>query len=134
MSFVGFRPSITLFLCVVYLEVEHKSSFSPITGAIGCELLKNLAMMGVACGSDGKLKITDMDQIEISNLNRQFLFRRSDVGVSFLECVALIQVKYLCPALVFRVEMGKNFVVSLLLKTRFFCLFRVKSPMWLLKQ
>uniref|UniRef100_A0A158R3T7 E1 ubiquitin-activating enzyme n=1 Tax=Syphacia muris TaxID=451379 RepID=A0A158R3T7_9BILA len=48
-------------------------------GAIGCEILKNLAMMGIACGN-GKLKITDMDQIEISNLNRQFLFRRKDVG------------------------------------------------------
>lgn len=51
-----------------------------ISGAIGCELLKNLAMMGVATG-DGSIKITDMDQIEISNLNRQFLFRRKDVGV-----------------------------------------------------
>uniref|UniRef100_A0A8R1HMZ4 Uncharacterized protein n=2 Tax=Caenorhabditis japonica TaxID=281687 RepID=A0A8R1HMZ4_CAEJA len=51
-------------------------------GAIGCELLKNLAMMGVACGEGGLIKITDMDQIEISNLNRQFLFRRRDVGVS----------------------------------------------------
>ncbi|KJH42215.1 ubiquitin-activating enzyme E1 [Dictyocaulus viviparus] len=49
-------------------------------GAIGCELLKNLSMMGVACGADGLIKITDMDQIEISNLNRQFLFRMSDVG------------------------------------------------------
>lgn len=64
--------------------------FSAIAGAIGCELLKNLAMMGVACGPDGKLKITDMDQIEISNLNRQFLFRRRDVGVSFLGCVMLV--------------------------------------------
>lgn len=51
-------------------------------GAIGCELLKNLAMMGVACGEGGLIKITDMDQIEVSNLNRQFLFRRRDVGVS----------------------------------------------------
>ncbi|CAJ0936901.1 unnamed protein product, partial [Mesorhabditis belari] len=49
-------------------------------GAIGCELLKNLAMMGVSSGKDGLIKITDMDQIEISNLNRQFLFRRPDVG------------------------------------------------------
>ncbi|KIH44350.1 ThiF family protein [Ancylostoma duodenale] len=49
-------------------------------GAIGCELLKNLAMMGVACGEGGLIKITDMDQIEISNLNRQFLFRMNDVG------------------------------------------------------
>jgi ubiquitin-activating enzyme E1 len=40
-------------------------------GAIGCELLKNFAMMGVGCGTGGSVKITDMDQIELSNLNRQ---------------------------------------------------------------
>ncbi|CAL2040742.1 unnamed protein product [Caenorhabditis brenneri] len=57
-------------------------------GAIGCELLKNLAMMGVACGEGGLIKITDMDQIEISNLNRQFLFRRRDVGGKKSECAA----------------------------------------------
>lgn len=48
-------------------------------GAIGCELLKNFAMMGVAVG-DGKLLLTDMDSIEKSNLSRQFLFRATDVG------------------------------------------------------
>ncbi|VDL98153.1 unnamed protein product [Schistocephalus solidus] len=47
-------------------------------GAIGCELLKNFSMMGVACGS-GQLFITDMDTIEKSNLNRQFLFRPWDI-------------------------------------------------------
>ncbi|CAH2244601.1 ubiquitin-like modifier-activating enzyme 1 [Pararge aegeria] len=47
-------------------------------GAIGCELLKNFAMIGV--GADGgQLTVTDMDLIEKSNLNRQFLFRPSDV-------------------------------------------------------
>lgn len=40
-----------------------------------------MAMIGLACGDSGKLKITDMDTIEISNLNRQFLFRRKDIGV-----------------------------------------------------
>ncbi|KAI6227320.1 hypothetical protein M3Y99_01268400 [Aphelenchoides fujianensis] len=49
-------------------------------GAIGCELLKNFAMMGVGCSAKGQVKITDMDQIELSNLNRQFLFRRNDIG------------------------------------------------------
>ncbi|XP_076101717.1 ubiquitin-like modifier-activating enzyme 6 isoform X1 [Mytilus galloprovincialis] len=42
-------------------------------GAIGCEMLKNYALLGV--GSDGKITITDNDLIEKSNLNRQFLFR-----------------------------------------------------------
>lgn len=47
-------------------------------GAIGCELLKNFAMMGV--GADGgQITVTDMDLIEKSNLNRQFLFRPHDV-------------------------------------------------------
>lgn len=47
-------------------------------GAIGCELLKNFAMLGVGTGS-GEIFITDMDFIEKSNLNRQFLFRPADV-------------------------------------------------------
>jgi ubiquitin-activating enzyme E1 len=53
------------------------------SGAIGCELLKNFAMMGV-----GNITITDMDTIEKSNLNRQFLFRNSDINKSKSECAA----------------------------------------------
>ncbi|KAH8025034.1 hypothetical protein HPB51_002930 [Rhipicephalus microplus] len=47
-------------------------------GAVGCELLKNFAMMGLgaACGS---IHVTDMDVVERSNLNRQFLFRTEDI-------------------------------------------------------
>ncbi|XP_066961014.1 ubiquitin-like modifier-activating enzyme 1 isoform X2 [Macrobrachium rosenbergii] len=48
-------------------------------GAIGCELLKNFAMLGVGAGEGGSLVVTDMDLIEKSNLNRQFLFRPWDV-------------------------------------------------------
>ncbi|XP_035895537.1 ubiquitin-like modifier-activating enzyme 1 [Anopheles stephensi] len=48
-------------------------------GAIGCELLKNFAMIGVASKEDGEIIVTDMDLIEKSNLNRQFLFRPHDV-------------------------------------------------------
>ncbi|AYV83619.1 MAG: ubiquitin-like modifier-activating enzyme 1 isoform X2 [Hyperionvirus sp.] len=44
-------------------------------GAIGCEHVKNFAMMGV-----GNIVITDMDTIEKSNLNRQFLFRSGDIS------------------------------------------------------
>ena len=48
-------------------------------GAIGCELLKNFAMMGLGASPEGKIYVTDMDHIERSNLNRQFLFRPWDV-------------------------------------------------------
>ncbi|XP_067839513.1 ubiquitin-like modifier-activating enzyme 6 isoform X2 [Heptranchias perlo] len=45
-------------------------------GAIGCEMLKNFALLGVGTGSErGMITITDPDLIEKSNLNRQFLFR-----------------------------------------------------------
>ena len=49
-------------------------------GAIGCEMLKNWAMMGVGTSDGVNLAVTDLDSIEKSNLNRQFLFRPPDVG------------------------------------------------------
>ena len=48
-------------------------------GAIGCEYLKNFAMMGIS-NKEGVLTITDFDKIEISNLNRQFLFRENNIN------------------------------------------------------
>eukprot|EP00300_Choanocystis_sp_HF-7_P036097 c5119_g1_i1.p1 GENE.c5119_g1_i1~~c5119_g1_i1.p1 ORF type:complete len:1014 (-),score=269.80 c5119_g1_i1:69-3110(-) len=50
------------------------------SGAIGCEMLKNFAMMGVGCSEEGRVVTTDMDGIEKSNLNRQFLFRPWHLG------------------------------------------------------
>ncbi|XP_067417341.1 ubiquitin-like modifier-activating enzyme 7 [Emydura macquarii macquarii] len=47
-------------------------------GAIGCELLKNFAMIGLAAGEGGSITVTDMDTIQRSNLSRQFLFRPRD--------------------------------------------------------
>ena len=44
-------------------------------GAIGCEMLKNYALLGVGAAPTGRITITDNDLIEKSNLNRQFLFR-----------------------------------------------------------
>ena len=59
-------------------------------GAIGCELLKCLALVGVGCSKEdgGIVHVTDMDSIERSNLNRQFLFRPSDVGKAKSACAA----------------------------------------------
>ncbi|XP_032176017.1 ubiquitin-like modifier-activating enzyme 7 isoform X4 [Mustela erminea] len=49
-------------------------------GAIGCELLKGFALMGLGAGDSGGVTIADMDHIERSNLSRQFLFRTQDIG------------------------------------------------------
>lgn len=57
----------------VYTELTKSNVFVIGAGAIGCELLKNFAMMNL-CGK-GMLTVTDPDHIETSNLNRQFLFR-----------------------------------------------------------
>lgn len=57
-------------------------------GALGCEQLKNWALMGVATKGEGKVFMTDMDSIERSNLNRQFLFRNSDIGKMKSEAAA----------------------------------------------
>lgn len=57
-------------------------------GAIGCEHLKNFAMAGIGGGDNGEIIITDMDLIEKSNLNRQFLFRPHNVQQSKSQCAA----------------------------------------------
>ena len=59
--------------------INHRQ-FLVGSGAIGCEMLKNWSMMGLATGSKGIIHVTDLDTIEKSNLNRQFLFRPKDVG------------------------------------------------------
>lgn len=56
-------------------DLEESSWLIVGSGAIGCELLKNMAMMGVKT-----IYITDPDAIEHSNLNRQFLFRKEHIG------------------------------------------------------
>ena len=50
-------------------------------GALGCEYLKQFAMLGLGCAG-GEVTVTDDDRIELSNLSRQFLFRRKHVGLA----------------------------------------------------
>lgn len=69
----GLRACIGESMCV---ELHKLRVFMVGCGAIGCEMLKNFALLGVGLAkSSGEVCITDPDLIEKSNLNRQFLFR-----------------------------------------------------------
>lgn len=69
-------------------KLANINEFLVGAGAIGCEMLKSWAMIGLATGPKGKISVADMDQIEKSNLNRQFLFRPKDVGKLKSDCAA----------------------------------------------
>jgi len=60
-------------------------------GGIGCELLKNLVLTGFH-----NIEVIDLDTIDVSNLNRQFLFQKKHVGCSKAQ-VAKDSVLKLCP-------------------------------------
>lgn len=82
-----FRPlnsrydaQISVFGSKLQKKLENAKVFMVGSGALGCEFLKNLALMGVSCSNEGKLTITDDDVIEKSNLSRQFLFRDWNIG------------------------------------------------------
>eukprot|EP01062_Namystynia_karyoxenos_P081945 TRINITY_DN9120_c0_g1_i8.p1 TRINITY_DN9120_c0_g1~~TRINITY_DN9120_c0_g1_i8.p1 ORF type:complete len:1139 (+),score=389.69 TRINITY_DN9120_c0_g1_i8:383-3418(+) len=67
-------------------------------GALGCELLKGFALMGLGAGPRGFVTVTDPDKIERSNLSRQFLFRSQHVG-DFKSRVAADAAKRINPKL-----------------------------------
>jgi ubiquitin-activating enzyme E1 len=70
-----YSGQINIFGKKIQEKINNSNIFIVGAGAIGCELAKNMAMIGI-----GNITITDMDKIEKSNLNRQFLFRNSDIG------------------------------------------------------
>ncbi|XP_016359402.1 SUMO-activating enzyme subunit 2-like [Sinocyclocheilus anshuiensis] len=61
-------------------------------GGIGCELLKNLVLTGFK-----NIEVIDLDTIDVSNLNRQFLFQKKHVGKSKAQ-VAKESVLRFCPS------------------------------------
>ena len=60
--------------------LEKLNIFLVGCGAIGCEYLKLFSMLNMGINKKSKITVTDLDTIELSNLNRQFLFRGEDIG------------------------------------------------------
>ncbi|XP_033720871.1 ubiquitin-like modifier-activating enzyme 7 isoform X1 [Tursiops truncatus] len=61
-------------------KLSHQRYLLVGAGAIGCELLKGFALVGLGAGGSGGVTVADMDHVERSNLSRQFLFRPQDFG------------------------------------------------------
>lgn len=91
-----YDAQLVLFGEAIQKKLAASTIFLVGAGAIGCEMIKNLAMMGVATDG-GCIHVTDMDRIERSNLSRQFLFRNSDIGHSKSETAVKV-VKQMNPA------------------------------------
>ncbi|UJR23766.1 hypothetical protein I4U23_026743 [Adineta vaga] len=72
---------------------EQSSVLVVGAGGIGCELLKSLALCRFR-----SIGVIDLDTIEVSNLNRQFLFRREHVGQA-KATVACDSIRRLCPSI-----------------------------------
>lgn len=73
--------------------LARQRAFIVGAGALGCELMKNVSLLGL-----GGVSVTDCDTIEMSNLSRQFLFRDQHIGQP-KALVAAQSVKKINPAL-----------------------------------
>jgi len=64
----------------VFQKIKKINAFMIGCGALGCEISKNLGMLGFCQLKKAQFTMTDMDTIELSNLTRQFLFQPNNIG------------------------------------------------------
>ncbi|ORY88224.1 hypothetical protein BCR35DRAFT_263546 [Leucosporidium creatinivorum] len=63
----------------LFNKVQNSRVLVVGAGGIGCELIKNMVMTGFGGSSTGSIEVLDLDTIDLSNLNRQFLFQKQHV-------------------------------------------------------
>ena len=87
-----YDDQIAIFGNKIQKRLEELKIFIIGAGALGCEFLKSFSLMGIATNKSGNsnITITDNDCIEESNLNRQFLFKNEDIGLSKSEVASKI--------------------------------------------
>ena len=71
-----YDDQIEIFGNEIQKKIEKINIFMVGVGPTGCEFFKNFSMKGFCTEKDTKFFVTDNDNIEVSNLNRQFLFRK----------------------------------------------------------
>lgn len=83
-----YDDQIAIFGQEIQEKLKNLNVFMIGAGALGCEFLKNFALMGIAIDNtkNNNIIVTDNDNIVISNLNRQFLFKNKDVGKNKAFC------------------------------------------------
>ncbi|KAJ1408136.1 hypothetical protein B484DRAFT_337013, partial [Ochromonadaceae sp. CCMP2298] len=70
-----YEPIIRTYGAENFQKIQSARLLIVGAGGIGCEILKNVALTGFTY-----VELIDLDTIDVSNLNRQFLFRTEHVG------------------------------------------------------
>lgn len=94
LQYSRYHDQLLIFGSMSQKKLENFNIFMVGAGAVGCELLKYFAMMGISTSPNSLITVTDHDKIEKSNLSRQFLFREKDIGKLKSEC-AINSVKFM---------------------------------------
>ena len=81
-----YDDQIAIFGQELQKKLDNLNIFMVGAGALGCEYLKNFSLMGIACNKKNSIVVSDNDNIIVSNLNRQFLFKKKNIGESKSYC------------------------------------------------